>query len=90
VVTAAYWAIYNSLGHQDDEADIGREIQTKLFKYYSGSDGKLKFSADIKSSTLTVDESGKITVGWSAGAFNGSYELGEGLKDLGLKVPGAE
>lgn len=61
-----------------------------MLKYYGDSDGNLKFSADLKAITLTIDENGRVLASANTGAFKGAYELGKGLHSLGLKIPGAE
>jgi len=73
-----------------DKIKIGAELKNRLMKTYGDSDGKLKFSKDLKAVTLTVNEAGDILVSAQGGVFKGTYELGAGLDSLGLKVPGAE
>jgi len=90
-VTGSFSRLFNDEAVKESKGlKIGAEIKNRLLNLYGDSEGKLKFSKDLKAVSLTVNESGDVIVSAQGGVFKGAYELGEGLHSLGLKVPGAE
>ena len=94
IQSAIQWA-FNAEGEEKpsgkvsiDKDKLSIQLKSKLANVYCDTKGKCNFDVDLKQVTLTVDADGIISA--SSPLFKGTFQVGKGLTEAGVKVPGAQ